>query len=292
MNRVKAIPGVESVASVFPLPMVGETASFQIVPEGSPAPANGNYRRAYRYSITADYFRSWEFRSLKGRTFSLADNFDAPRVAIISQTMARQFWPGEDPIGKTFHIPNFEQTAFTVVGLVGDTRHESPEAPAPPQLYLSQLQWPGTFTLVIRTPLPQEQIARLVREQVLAFDKEAPVSDVSTMKEHLTKNMSHRRQVTLLLSIFAALAFILATVGIYGVMSHVVCQRTREMGLRIAIGASPSVVLRMVLGRALLLSLLGVCLGIAGAVTLTRWLGPGSMESRRPIRSRTPGSRP
>ena len=105
------------------------------------------------------------------------------------------------------------------------------------------------------------------------FDKEAPISEVTTLEEHVARNMSHRRQITLLLSVFAALALILATVGIYGVMSHLVSQRTREMGLRIAIGASPSFVLRMVLRRALLLSALGVALGLAGAVALTGWLG-------------------
>jgi putative ABC transport system permease protein len=272
MDRVRPLPGVEAVASVFPLPMIGETASFPIAPEGAPAPADGDYPRAFRYSITGDYFRVMGIPMRKGRTFSSADNADAPRVAIISETMARQFWPDQEPIGKTFRIPNFEQFAFTVVGLVGDTRHESPQAPIPPQLYLSQLQWPSSFTLVIRTPLPAHQIARSVREQVAEFDKEAPVFNVSTMKEHLATNMSHRRQVTLLLSAFAGVALILAVVGIYGVMSHAVSQRTREIGLRIAMGASPSLVLRMVLGRALVVSVLGVALGIAGALALTRWL--------------------
>ena len=273
IDGVHAVPGVQAVASVFPLVMTGDSASFQIAPEGTPPPANGNYRRASRFSITEEYFRVMGIPVLKGRAFRRTDNLEAPRVAIISQAMAREFWPGQEPLGKTFQIPNFETQVFTVIGLVGDVRQGSPQAKVEPQVYLSQLQWPGGITLVIRTPLPVEQIARAVRGQIAGFDKEAPVSDVSTITELMARNMSHRRQVTLLLSIFAALALILATVGIYGVMSHIVGQRTREMGLRIAIGASPRLVLRMVLGRALLLSVLGVALGLAGALALTGWLG-------------------
>ncbi len=273
LDRVRPLPGVQAVASVFPLLMGSDSASFGIAADGAPAPADGNYPRAYRYSITGDYFKVMGIPMVRGRTFSSADNWSAPRVAIVNETMARQFWHGQDPVGKTFKIQNFDQFLFTVVGIVGDTRHEGPQAPLPPQLYLSQLQWPGSCTLVIRTPLPADRIAGLVREQVAAFDKEAPVFEVSTMKERVTSNMSHRRQVTLLLSIFAGLALILAVVGIYGVMAQAVSQRTRELGLRIAIGASPSLVLRMVLRRALLLSVIGVALGVAGAFGLTRWLG-------------------
>jgi putative ABC transport system permease protein len=273
IDRVGPLPGIEAVASVFPLPMTGESASFPIAVEGAPEPADGGYPRASRYSVTEDYFKVMGIPLMKGRTLTRADHADAPRVAVISETMARQFWPGQDPIGRTFRIPNFEEFAFTVVGIVGDTRHDSPQAPVLPQMYLSQLQWPGSFTLVIRTPLPAERIARAVREQVAEFDREAPVYAVSSMKEHLANKMSYRRQITVFLSIFAALALVLAIVGIYGVMSHTVGQRTREIGLRIALGASPSLVLRTVLARAVGLSLLGVALGIAGAFALTRWLG-------------------
>jgi putative ABC transport system permease protein len=272
VDRVSGLPGIQAAASVFPLIMQPASATFGIAVEGVQAPSDGNYPRAYRYSIAGDYFKAMGIPVVSGRTFSRADNWSAPRVAIVSETMARQFWPGQDPIGKTFRLQNFDQFVFSVVGIVGDTRHESPHAPVPPQLYLSQLQWPATSALVIRTPLPADQAAALVREQVAVFDKEAPVSEVSTMEERVANNISHGQRITLLLSVFAGLALILAIVGIYGVMSHAVSQRTREIGLRIAVGASPSLVLRMVLKRALLLSVIGVALGIGGAFALTRWL--------------------
>jgi putative ABC transport system permease protein len=273
MDRVRALPGIEAAASVFPLPMAGGTASFPLVVEGMPAPADGVYLRAYRYSITEDYFKVMGIPMVRGRSFTRGDNATAPRVAVISETMARQFWPDQDPMGKVFRIQNFEERPFTVVGIAGDTKHESPQNPIPPQLYLSQLQWPGSLTLVIRTPLPAEQIARAVQDKIAEFDKEAPVYGVSMMSQHLSNTMSHRRQITMFLSIFAVLALVLAIVGIYGVMSHTIGQRTREIGLRIALGASPSRVLRTMLGRAVGLSVLGVAVGIAGAFALTRWLG-------------------
>jgi len=272
IDRVRAVPGIEAVASVFPLPMTGQTASFPIAAQGAPVPPDGNYPRVYRYSVTGDYFKVMSIPMVRGRTFSSADNVDAPRVAVISEATARQFWPNQDPIGKTFRIVNFETFSFTVIGIVRGTRHESPQAPVPSQMYLSQHQWPASLTLAIRTPLPADQVASLVREKVAEFDNEAPVSEVSQMNEHLTKNMSHGRQVTLLISVFAGLALILAMVGIYGVMAHAVSQQTRDIGLRIAVGASPRLVLRMIIGRALVLCVIGVVVGVAGAVALTRWL--------------------
>lgn len=162
---------------------------------------------------------------------------------------------------------------FLMTIVVADTQHDGLQTPPPPQLYLSQFQWPGSFLLVINTPLRPEQMAAALRPEMAKFDPEAPVYDVRSLEGRLDDSLSYRRRITALLGIFAVLAFLLAAVGIDGVMAHGVPQRTREMGLRIALGAPPGQILRMVIGRAVFLTLVGTVVGILVSLAVTRMLG-------------------
>jgi putative ABC transport system permease protein len=269
LERVQALPGVEAAAMTFPLPFSGATATFGMKFEGediSEIPA------LHRYSVSPDYFKVMGIPLLQGRGFTMADDWGKPKVAIINATAARVCSPDRDPVGRRFTVPNLKWGEYTIVGVVGDTLHDNLSTPPPPQVYLSFLQWPSTIILTIRTKLDPAKMAGMVQREVARFDKEAPVYDVHAMEDHLAGAVAYSRRIATVLVVLAGLALVLAAVGVYAVMNQAVLQRRHEIGLRIAVGASPSGILGMVIRKAMLLTAVGAGVGLVGSIAFARVL--------------------
>ncbi|MGB0034187.1 MAG: FtsX-like permease family protein, partial [Candidatus Acidiferrales bacterium] len=273
LGRIKNLPGVESTGAISFLPMAGAMYNLQFNLDGQP-PAPGSKPTSAEYRVvTPEYFRAMGIPLLRGRTFTEADSPDSPPVAIINEEMARRFWPNTDPIGQRIAITDRPIAIREIVGIVGDVKQFGLDRPARPEMYITEFQkgW-GNLAVVVRSKTPPSSLASAVAAQVEALDKDLPVYRVETMEEIITRSVGDRRFSTYLFTLFASLALILATVGIYGVMSYTVAQGTREIGIRMALGAKRADVLRLVLGMGMRGVLLGVGLGIGGAVLLTRYL--------------------
>ncbi|MGA9996777.1 MAG: FtsX-like permease family protein, partial [Pyrinomonadaceae bacterium] len=218
-----------------------------------------------------DFFRALSIPLIKGRVFTEKDTKDAPKVMIVNETLARRFFNGEDPVGKRATVYPFKEPC-EIVGVVGDVKHRSLDVEAGPEFYLSYLQSPQPeMSLVARTTSSDAAgLANAVQGVVLQLDKDQPVSDVKTMNQLLGESTAPRRFNMLLLGIFAFIALVLASVGIFGVMSYTVTQRTHEIGIRMALGARVADVFKLVVGQGMTLVLIGVCLGTLGAFAVTR----------------------
>ncbi len=281
LERVQRLPGVESAALTSHLLFSGGMSWFGIRLEE--AAQNAEQMIVHRYSVSPDYFRVMGIPVLKGRVFTMGDNRNQPRVALLNATTARQLSPDRDPIGRRFVIPDFSDYGpCTVVGVVADTLHERLGAPAPTQVYLPFLQWPMGLTLVIRTALAPAVMGETVRRELVRFDKEAAVHGVRGMQEHLAHAIAQPRQMNRVLALMAGLALILASAGIYAVMTQTVIRKRHEIGVRLALGATSSSILRLVLRKAMLLAACGGAAGVVAALYCTRvlqqWLvgvGPG-----------------
>jgi putative ABC transport system permease protein len=211
----------------------------------------------------------------KGRLLTEQDNTSVLPVAVINETMARRYWPNEDPLGKRFTpgLPRDGQpiTWITIVGVVGDLRHKNLDQDPDAEVFWPYQQHaPGALTLTVRTVSDPLRFAPLLRSAVSAIDKDQPVSQIRSMEQILKDSIAPRRFSAVLLGIFAAIALVLAAVGIYGVVSFAATRRTQEIGVRMALGAQRGHVLRMVVGRAIVMAMAGVIGGLAGAFALTR----------------------
>lgn len=272
VERVSALPGVESAASVRALPFSGNGNVADFLLLDRPAPAPNQMPRAQVNAADPGYFRTMRIPLLRGRVFNQHDIAGAPPVVVVNKTLVDRFWPDQDPIGRQLRIPSIDLTA-TVVGVVGGIKQFGLDDPAIPQIYGSLAQNPFIFTtLVVRTKGDPMKMANEVRKAVWSVDKDQPVWKVRSLESMLTVSKSPRRFVMFMLSGYAALALLLASVGIFGVMSYLVGQRTAEIGIRMALGAQPRHVLGSFLRQGLSMTVVGVVAGVVGALGLTRYL--------------------
>jgi putative ABC transport system permease protein len=280
LARVQALPGIQSASLTSFFPLTGSPFGMKRsrLIEGRPGLGRGNEQPIQLNHSSPDYFQTMGIQMRAGRPFTAQDGKEAPRVAIINDTLARRFLPNENPIGQRLLIGTPRPT---IVGVVGDTRHSGLDKEVHPEVYLPYMQHPDIepgFHLAVRVapgqnnPTSLSGLAATIRNQVRAVEPNEPVNQVVTMDERLSNSIAQRRFQMLLLGIFAAVALVIATVGIYGVISYAVSQRTHEIGIRMALGAQASDVLRMVIWRGMRLALIGVALGLGAAIALTRVL--------------------
>jgi putative ABC transport system permease protein len=272
IQRLQAVPGVQSGAAISRLPLTPGNSGRGVTIAGRPTDVSSEGPSADYRVISADYFRVMGVPVLKGRSFTEADNSDAPPVAVINETMAQRYWPGEDPLGQRMRIED-DDPWMEIVGVVGAVKHFGLDSKSRPEFYVPYLNDPWPFmTAVIRSTSNPSSLADAMRREVWAIDKDLPVPEIKSMDQLLSGSVAGRQFNMLLLGIFAGVALVLAAVGIYGVMSYSVTQRTHEIGIRMALGAKQSDVVKLVVRQGIALALAGVGMGLAGALGLTRVL--------------------
>jgi len=276
LAAVNSLPGVKA-AMVSELPLSGDSLNHDFVIEGRPPIAPGDEPSLETRSVMGDYFQTMGISLKAGRDFGPQDFLEkAPLVGIANDAMVRQYFPNEDPLGKRIRWARNPQVEWiTVVGVVGDVKHFGLDLPEQPGLYSPYSQaapWKRWTSLVVRTQSDPGSIAGAVKQQVWKIDSQLPLTRVETMDEVAAGSFAARRFNMLLLVIFAGLALVLASVGIYGVMSYAVTQRTQEIGIRMALGARAIDVLALIIRNGMSLILIGVVIGLAGSLALTRLL--------------------
>jgi putative ABC transport system permease protein len=276
-ERLQALSGAQSVTLASDLPLCGETSGGPVELEGQPATPTGGESRMFRHRVTPGFFSTMGIALIKGRDFSDGDQAQAPGVVIISEAMARRYWPDEDPIGKRLredsHGSPTPEPWLTIVGVVGEVKYRGlPQNPnTDPDVYFPLAQAPSRdLFLAIRSGIDSGNLAGAVRAELQKLDPSLPGYGVMTMEARLTNQTRQSRFSAWVLGIFGAIALVLAAVGIYSVMSYAVEQRSREIGIRVALGAGAGDVLRMVIRQGMRLALLGVALGIGTALVLTQ----------------------
>ena len=265
LERVTTLPGVESAGAITTLPLGGSNITMGFEVEGRPPASRADSDSANYRAISHDYFRAVGIPVLRGRAFNERDDDKAPKVIIINETFARLYFPGEDPTGKRIKA-DYNEIVAEVVGVVGDVKHKKLQADSEAEMYLPYQQTPWWFmSLAVRTRSDSSGIAAGVKNSVASIDKDIPVYNVKMMREYLKKTVSQPRFNMLLLGLFAAVATLLAAVGIYGVISYSVTERTREIGIRQAMGATRGDVLSLIFRQTALLTATGIAVGLGAA---------------------------
>jgi predicted permease len=274
LARVGSLPGVVAAGYTTWVPLTNKGGATGITIEGHAAPLPGRMPIPNVRIISKDYPRALGMKLVAGRLFDDRDGAGTPLVTLINQTMARNWWPNEDPLGKRYKCPGENDSWITIVGIVGDVHQAGLDVPARPEAYFpyQQQNFFRPEYLTVKTTSDPMSLAETVRQQIWAVDKEQPVAGVMPLENLLEDDLSPWKMQASLLGGFAGLAILLAALGIYAVLSFAVTQRTNEIGVRMALGARPGNILRTVLGQGLRLVLLGVALGIAGTLALSRVL--------------------
>ncbi len=276
LRRVESLPGVRSAVLADSLPLSPFRARLMVTPWLARPPMNPadlNLVQASRVAVSPSYFYALGIPLLEGRTFTERDDARARYVAVVNEALGRRLFPGKDPVGRDLPRPGSLNKKMTIVGVVGNIYHEGPGASVQSEIYVPYLQLSENYMqLAVKSAVDATSLAGAVRREVAAVDPDQPTADVTTLEQTLSQSVAPRRFNALLLGIFAFIALLISTVGLYGVIAYSVTQRTHEIGIRMALGADKSDVLRMVVGQGLKLALVGVAIGIAGALALTRFL--------------------
>ena len=276
LRRVAGLPGVTKVGASNGIPLSGAGGSGTTTIDNPAFTDDRGTPEADQRIVTLGYFEAMGMTLLSGRLFDERDSSTGQPVAIIDETMARTFWPNEDAIGKRLKRGGRQSTQpwLTIVGVVRHVRYRTLEEPSRVQLYMPHAQVPTTgMSLAIKTKVDPRTLSNSIQREVIAVDREQPVWAIRTMDELMATSVMRRQLIMTLLTLFAGIALTLAAVGIYGVISYWVTQRSHEIGIRVAIGASRLDVLKMVLGQSMSVVLIGVAIGLAGAAALTRVMG-------------------
>lgn len=273
LQRVDRLPGVQQAGICRFLPLTGNDASLNFQIEGQPHLSDADQPRAKFRSASSGYFEAMRIPLLRGRLFDERDSQGTPKVVIINQTAARRYWPGEDPIGKRIlsGVDENQHSWSTIVGVVGDVKYSGLDSATSPETYYHYLQIPpdamniaeGSMALAIRTAGDPAAIASAVRAELRSLDPAQPLFNVRTMDQLLDSSIAEPRFRTFLVSAFAALALVLVALGLYGVVAYSVSQRMAELAIRVALGAEPAGILRLVLSRVAGLTLVGLAIGVA-----------------------------
>ena len=276
LERVSVSPGVKSAGAIAELPLSGSNISDYFTIEGRPAIPREQRPLAECRTITPNYFESMEIPLMRGRDFAETDTKKTPNVAVINEAFAHQHFADEDPLGHRIILQGQFRDPLLIVGVVGNVRDFGLDEQPTPEIYYPYLQNPlnetynRSMTIVVRTKSDAAAMTDSLRAELLSLDKTLPVYALKPMTEYLRDSLSRRRFNMVLLSVFAAVALLLAAVGIYGVISYSVAQRTHEIGIRVAVGAHARDILRLVVGQAMSLTLVGVALGLGASFALTR----------------------
>jgi predicted permease len=267
-----AIPGVRSAAASSTLPLSGNDMGIGFRIEGRPVRDEDHGNAAY-HAVSPDYFATMGMRLLRGRVFTERDDEHARGVIVISDTMARTYWPNEDPLGKRITVSYGNSGSREVIGIVADVKESAVSEPPRAEMYtpFAQTPWPF-FTVVVRADRDPAPLAAALRTTVTQLDPEQPPGDVQTLGYYLREATAQPRFTAALAATFALLATVLAGLGIYGVLAYSVAQRRREIGIRMALGARAADVRALVVGQAVALGAIGVAAGVAAAIGLTRVL--------------------
>jgi putative ABC transport system permease protein len=276
IEQLKALPGVETAAFVAPMPFSGAEIGGDFKIDGYPKPELGQEPSANVRNVSPDYFQAIRIPLLRGRYFSEQDQRGNIGAAIVNETLAKRYFANDDPIGKRINELGVNQNPgdpkqYEIVGVVGDVHHNSLTRSTTPELYLAHQQnsWPwGNF--VVRTTTDPTALTRSFGDTIRAMDKSVPVTRVRPLTEAISATLSQPRFYTLLFGLFGATGLLLTLVGIYSVISYTVSHHTREIGIRMALGAKGADVLKLILGKGLVLTLIGIGIGLVGAFGLTR----------------------